>query len=63
MTFTEGIGYGPGWHYITDFIDMTRACFYAVAKGNVYSTLPMEYSEKGCAGNWESQCTELGAQA
>lgn len=25
MAVTEGIGYGPGWHYKTDFMDINRA--------------------------------------
>lgn len=31
MATTEGIGYGPGWHYKIDYIVMKRAYFYAPA--------------------------------
>ncbi len=31
LAVTEGIGYGDGWHYKLDFIDIKRAYFYAPA--------------------------------
>ena len=36
MAVTEGIGYGAGWSYKLDFIDIKRAYFNAPAKRDVY---------------------------
>ena len=36
LAVTEGIGFGEGWHYKLDFIDIKRAYFYAPAKRDVY---------------------------
>lgn len=60
---TEGIGYGPGWHYKIDFIDTKRAYFYAPAKRKVYSKLPMEDFEEGICGKLRSLCREHEKQA
>lgn len=50
MAVTEGIGYGAGWSYKLDFIDIKRAYFNAPAKRDVYVKLPMEQADEGyCA--------------
>ena len=36
LAVTERIGFGEGWHYKLDFIDIKRAYFYAPAKRDVY---------------------------
>ena len=50
LAVTEGIGYGDGWHYKLDFIDIKRAYFYAPAKRNVYIKLPYEDRAEGMCG-------------
>jgi len=50
LACTEGIGYGQGWHYKIDFIDIKGAYFYTPAKRNVYIKLPMEDFEEGMCG-------------
>ena len=50
MAVTEGIGYGDGWSYKLDFIDIKRAYFYAPAKRDVYVKLPMEDATEGYCG-------------
>ena len=50
LAVTEGIGYGPGWHYKLDFTDIKRAYFYAPAKRDVYVKLPMEDQSEGMCG-------------
>ena len=50
MAVTEGIGFGDGWHYKLDFIDIERAYFYAPAKRDVYVRLPMEDDKDGYCG-------------
>ena len=47
---TEGLGYGPGWHYKVDFIDTKRECFYAHVKRNEYIQVPMKDHEEGMCG-------------
>ena len=50
LAVTEGIGYGDGWHYKLDFIDIKRAYFYAPAKRDVYVKLPAEDFTEGYCG-------------
>ena len=50
LAVTEGIGWGDGWHYKLDFIDIKRAYFYAPAKRDVYVKLPIEDYEEGYCG-------------
>jgi len=50
VAVTEGIGYGEGWYYKLDFIDIKRACFYAPAKRDVYIKLPLEDLTEGYCG-------------
>ena len=50
LAVTEGIGYGPGWHYKIDSIDIQRAYFVVPAKRNIHIELPMEDFEEGMCG-------------
>ena len=50
LAVTEGFGYGPGWQYKLEFIDVKRAYFYAPAKRDVYVKLPDEDYEEGMCG-------------
>ena len=50
LAVTEGIGFGEGWQYKLDFIDIKRAYFYAPAKRDVYVKLPMEDFTEGYCG-------------
>ena len=50
LAVTEGIGWGQGWQYKLDFIDVKRAYFYAPAKRDVYVKLPPEDFEEGMCG-------------
>ena len=50
LAVTEGIGYGDGWQYKPDFIDIKRAYFYAPAKRDVFIKLPFEDYEEGMCG-------------
>ena len=50
LAVTEGIGYGDGWCYKLDFIDIKRAYFYAPAKRDVYIKLPIEDHLEGYCG-------------
>lgn len=59
----EWIGYGPGWQYKSYFIDMRKACLYSPSNETFTLTCPWRSMKKGCVGNWESRCTELGKLA
>ena len=50
LAVTEGIGYGDGWQYKLEFIDVKRAYFYAPAKRDVYVKLPAEDFVEGMCG-------------
>lgn len=50
LAVKEGVGYGPGWHYKIDCINIKRAYFYAPANRNVYIQLPMDDAEEGMCG-------------
>lgn len=68
-----GIGYGEGWQYKLEFIDIKRAYFHAPAKRDVYIKLPDEDAEEGMCGkllksmygtrdaayNWEEEYTQF----
>jgi len=73
LAVTEGIGYGEGWQYKLEFIDIKRAYFYAPAKRDVHIKLPEEDAEEGMCGklaksmygthdaayNWEEEYTKF----
>lgn len=70
---TEGIGYGDGWHYKLNSIDIKRAYFWAPARRDIYVRLPLEDLEEGMCGkldqsmygtqdaafDWEIEYTEF----